>query len=98
MKSINIQEFMRLPDEEKAKYTHRYFTNDAKTEFHDLDVRVFTAQELQFVPGARVPMCEMCDVMHDKYIGTSDPREPKFCFKHFIEINKESIFFIAEGA
>lgn len=88
---LNIKEFMGVLDEVKGCYTNRVFLNEEKTAYQDFDIRVFSSGEFQ-VKGKLLPICELCDKLHDKYIGTSDINEPKFCFNHYAEINKDSKF------
>ena len=82
---MNIQEFMKLKDSEKGDYTNRTYPCGDKTEFYDYDIKVFDNWESNWC-------CEMCNTIEGKTIGTSDTREPKFCFKCYEEVNEDSEF------
>jgi hypothetical protein len=74
---------MELSDQEKVKYTNRTYPAGVEDgEYQDFDIHIFDTG-----------VCELCDGGHEKFIGTSDPSEPCFCFKHYAEINDDSTFF-----
>lgn len=77
---MKVEEFMKLPDSEKAKYENRV---DKETSF---DIRVFNENE-----GYGLE-CEVCATTKGKMLGTSDIREPKFCEKDYAEVNRDSEF------
>jgi len=79
---VKVEEFMKLPDSEKVKCENRV---DYDTIF---DIATFTLNEVMSYGFE----CEACGVKNEKMIGTSDIREPKFCFKHYAEQNKDSAF------
>jgi hypothetical protein len=58
----------------------------------EFDIKVF---ELTSIDDAYM-QCEMCDgnqgYRATMLIGTADEREPKFCFPHYKEINRDSKF------
>ncbi len=76
-----IEEFMKLPDEEKEKYWLRI------EDGNEFDIKTFS--------GPSHMLCEMCGE-RTRLIGTSDTREPKFCFKHYALLNKDSEFIRKE--
>ncbi len=81
---MKIKEFMLLPEAEKERYNLHIYDND-------FDIKVFHSHEgmaCDFNCGIKTPL-----------IGTGDTREPKFCFNHYVEINKDAEFVkIPEGA
>lgn len=83
---LNIDEFMELPDNEKVNYINRIYPEGKPGGHQDYDIEIFP------VGYMGVAECEMCSKPQERFIGTSDPREPKFCFKHYKRINKDSEF------
>ncbi len=69
---------MQLTDTEKERY---WLKVEDEVEF---DIKTFY--------GRQDMKCEMCEE-RSRLIGTSDSREPKFCYKHYEEINKDAEFF-----
>lgn len=79
---MKITEFMKLNNEDKEKY----FVSTP--EGYEGDVRVFSAAEVKDFGMS----CDVCSIDGVELIGSSDIREPKFCFVHFADINKDSFF------
>lgn len=86
---LDVVDFMKLQDSKKENCVNLVPCNkDVKlSECNDFDVKVFKAKNLMFPNG-----CDSCDVLEEKFIGTGDPREPNFCYRHYEEVNKDSIF------
>lgn len=86
---MNITEFMKLPDAEKIKYTQVTYIDKDKANIWEYDLGIFENRQ-----------CEYCapedKTFYKKVYGTSDPREPKFCEKHFVEISEVTDFIKTE--
>ena len=81
---------MALPNTEKVNYINRVYPDpNDKSDYQDYDIGVFTPYDFNFTNGA---CCEECHKTGIDLIGTSDTREPKFCFKCYADINKDSEF------
>lgn len=91
-KHLNITEFMEIEDYDKEKYFLRTYPSNDKSEFYDFDIKVFRARDLMWDQNRNLPTCEHCEVKANYFIGTSDIREPKFCFNCYIKINQDSEF------
>ncbi len=83
---INIYKFMELEDTNKTEYIC------VDEDGNEYDIKIFdrTSSSYQHL------YCETCGVgvnMSRKHlIGTSDTREPKYCYGHYIILNKNSRF------
>ncbi len=106
-KPLSITEFMKLPDNVKTDYFNRIFPSgeENKTDYFDHDIGIFSAHEYTdmscevcrgitegwiFNADQYSPTGEK----HEKFIGTGDSREPKYCFTHYAEVNKTSDFIL----
>ncbi len=102
---LSITQFMELPDNVKGDYFNRVFhTEGSTTDYSEHDIEVFPKEEYPHM------CCEVCDgwirdiefyrqfskplPYPDKFIGTSDTREPKFCSAHYADVNKTSHFIL----
>ncbi len=85
---INVYKFIALDDDEKGKY------NCIDENGDEYDISVFDREKDEM-------SCELCGLAvntdREKLIGTSDTREPKFCYIHYIEINARSRFIRREA-
>ncbi len=79
---IGVDDFLKLKTSEMVKYTNIICDGQ------EYDIGVFTTRN--YIG------CDICvgedKYTHTKLIGTSDSREPNFCFEHYREINRASRF------
>lgn len=88
--SLNVLEWLNLPDIEKQDYTCRYYPSDTSSEYDEHDCGVFTTPYIHEVSM----QCETCfaedtihTIKHDVLYGTRDSREPKYCALHWTQMN-----------
>ncbi len=79
---LDVYKFMALDDEDKVKYINVADDNE-------YDIAVFDRRK-------NYMYCDVCgqgvNLERHYLIGTSDTREPKFCYVHYIQINTDSKF------
>lgn len=84
---IDIYKFMALDDEDKLKY---YVIDPDGAEY---DIAIFDRRAYRI-------HCDICgvgvNIDRTNLIGTSDTREPKFCYVHYIQVNQNSTFYKGE--
>jgi hypothetical protein len=97
---MNIHQFMLLPESKMNQCINQVIPSPNASIEAEYDVKVFTANELRGHYNDD-PICEICqreyknhsDIpLYSEYIGTSDTREPKYCFQHYVFINFWSEF------
>jgi hypothetical protein len=84
--TLSLSEFMALPDKEKLAFFNRTYPDKAGKDYHDFDIGIY--------PESEPDSCDMVGGEHCSdsrwRIGTNDPREPRYCEKHYREINRTS--------
>lgn len=80
---LSVRKWMQLDVDVKQKYIC------VDTEGMEFDIKVFDRE-------ANGMVCELCSNEQQAevpaVIGTSDTREPKYCFHHYASINQDSRF------
>jgi hypothetical protein len=97
---LNIEEFMKLPDEEKKKYINRTYPSgvEKKNDFVDHGVGVYAdggkgSEDYCEFMSCQFPDATESECSQGKRYGTDDGREPRFCETHWKEVNKDSEFY-----
>jgi hypothetical protein len=90
-REIDVNDFMdKVPTVQKRNYIL------AESDGQEHDVEIFVGVDN---PGM---CCELCDGLQEwkalSFIGTGDSREPKYCFPHYKQINKNSQFRRVRGS